>query len=419
MILPAILYLLLPGVQIIFFLINHPGIEPIEVLNIINSILLTHWIYGNIILSAKIPLLQSIYPYDKRIKTHINISFAIIVSVLLHVIYKIASQYGLDFIMWSLIITILALFVFSFIWMPSKIIFKKNRSKKKRNYDFFKSIHKILLMVIVLLITVHIWRSGLLFDSSVFSFIFYILLFLTAVVVLIISRSKLFTFQAEIKNVKMTGDLICLSVKPSKKLSYKSGQFIFLGGQLENSKYEEHPFSFLSCPSETLSDPDQTVSFTIKKLGDFTEKLLSINEGTKVRLRGPFGSFYPKGKKSACLIGSGIGIVPIISILKDMHNRKDNRKVQAFLSVHDMSEIPGYDQLTDITNEMPNIEIKFLVSNQEKILFSEDYFRNKISSFTETDFLICSSENVLSTVIKALKALGVKNKQISFENFTF
>ncbi|WP_423793092.1 dihydroorotate dehydrogenase electron transfer subunit [Methanocaldococcus indicus] len=86
-----------------------------------------------------------------------------------------------------------------------------------------------------------------------------------------------------------------------KKFNFKPGQFAMLW----IPGVDEKPFSFLS-----------EDSFTIAKVGPFTEKLFSLKEGDIIGVRGPYGSYFkPYGDKILAVAG-GIGAVPIMSFVE-------------------------------------------------------------------------------------------------------
>jgi predicted ferric reductase len=107
-------------------------------------------------------------------------------------------------------------------------------------------------------------------------------------------------------------------------LAFEAGQFVWLNiGHGPFSLYE-NPFSIASAPS---GGPE--VSFVIKELGDFTRSLDRIAVGTRAYLDGPYGSLTVTGRAEPgiVLIAGGVGIAPVLSILRQLRDSRDPRAV--------------------------------------------------------------------------------------------
>lgn len=127
-------------------------------------------------------------------------------------------------------------------------------------------------------------------------------------------------------------------VKPSMK--YKPGQWLFLNCPSVSSQ-QWHPFTITSCPY------DPYVSVHVRQVGDFTRALadalgagqsqsklfdeldpmgmyeIALQQGQempKIRIDGPYGAPAEDvfENEIAVLIGTGIGVTPWASILKDI-----------------------------------------------------------------------------------------------------
>ncbi len=108
-------------------------------------------------------------------------------------------------------------------------------------------------------------------------------------------------------------------------LRYKAGQFAWLGVGRSAFSLHENPFSISSAPSV---GPD--VSFVIKELGDFTRTIGQIEPGTRAWLDAPFGNLTVdgRGEPGIVLIAGGVGIAPLIGILRELRATDDPRPVK-------------------------------------------------------------------------------------------
>lgn len=109
---------------------------------------------------------------------------------------------------------------------------------------------------------------------------------------------------------------------------FQPGQFAWL--MLRNSTFSlrEHPFTIASSP-ETLP----RIEFGIKELGDFTGAIGTVRPGEPVYLDAPHGMFSidrdPYAPGFVGIVG-GIGITPLMSMMRSMAGRGDKRPIFLF-----------------------------------------------------------------------------------------
>ena len=121
------------------------------------------------------------------------------------------------------------------------------------------------------------------------------------------------------------GDSWTLRLEPDghEGMSFMPGQFGWLSLGRAPWRAGEHPFSFSSAPADSGQ-----VEMTIKELGDFTRTVRDTREGTVAYVDGPHGVFsvdlYPNAPGFFFLAG-GIGIAPIVSMLRALARRGDRR----------------------------------------------------------------------------------------------
>lgn len=124
---------------------------------------------------------------------------------------------------------------------------------------------------------------------------------------------------------RLTPHQWAVKIKPDghSGVPYKAGQFVWLNiGHIPFS-LSENPFSISSAPS---GGPD--LSFVIKELGDFTSQLGQVKAGEKAYIDGPHGTLTVAGRHEPgiALIAGGVGIAPMLSILRECHLTDDPRQ---------------------------------------------------------------------------------------------
>ena len=125
--------------------------------------------------------------------------------------------------------------------------------------------------------------------------------------------------------IEERGNAWTLIIAPDghKGIRFMPGQFAWLTVGQSPLSDAEHPFSI----SSSAADP-RLLTFTIKALGDFTSTIKDLSPGQRVYIDGPFGAFsidrHPQSERFAFIAG-GIGITPIMSMLRTMADREDKR----------------------------------------------------------------------------------------------
>jgi len=109
---------------------------------------------------------------------------------------------------------------------------------------------------------------------------------------------------------------------------FQPGQFCWI--TVWNSPFTdtEHPFSISSS-----AEKKGVIEFTIKELGDFTRRIKEIQPGQSVYVDGPYGSFSVDQHNHASgfgFVAGGIGITPILSMLRTLADRGDSRPLVLF-----------------------------------------------------------------------------------------
>lgn len=127
-----------------------------------------------------------------------------------------------------------------------------------------------------------------------------------------------------VENREEAGGTATLALEPVDHpgLDYGAGQFAWLTLDRSPFAMAEHPFSFSSAPG---SRP--RAEFTIQPLGDFTRRAVDAAEGTVAYVEGPHGIFTVEDHPAPgyVFVAGGIGIAPIMSILRDRADRGDDR----------------------------------------------------------------------------------------------
>jgi predicted ferric reductase len=421
-VLVAVLYGILPAVQIGVYLAGFPFADAVDVVAFTASIAAYHWMVANVLLSLKLPVLQSALPYDLRVRIHILTTVGLAVFLTWHAVYTIFLKAMLvDVVAWSLLVLFSGLVLLSVLWIPlpglktvRTGVLGVVRTGLLKSYDLLKTGHKALFLVLTCLTYVHLLQAHLLGVVPPWSAWGYHLLFAAAVVFYLGTRihNRLLP-RLEVRSVTLEGGIVRLGLGPHPRLRYRSGQFAFLRFELQGLRGEEHPFSFTSAHHEPK------VGFAVRALGDFTSKLTHLRPGDRVRINGGFGNFRPRpGTEPLALVGSGIGAAPLVSILKEVGRREPDREVVCLISVNRRAELVEEHELGKLAQSMPRLRLRVFVFEEDGELYGPELLARELGEASRYRFYLCSSQKVRTIVVSALRSLGVPGRKIHFEAFT-
>ncbi len=231
-----------------------------------------------------------------------------------------------------------------------------------------------------------------------------------------------------VKDVKKeTPNVWTLTFEPpsgKKRYDYYPGQFHFLtlhrGRGLPK---EEHHFTISSSPTQ-----EGMITSSIKESGDFTAIIGETKKGDPVSVEGPFGRFshlfYPDDWDFIFIAG-GIGITPIRSMLKYMHDTGADANALLIYANHSKKDIAFRDELDGIgRNGNSKLKVVHVLSHPDNNWQGESGYVNEeildkyIDDYKQKSFYICCPDAMRKAVMKILKKRGVKSRQIRMEVFS-
>ncbi len=419
-----VLYGVIPGIQFILFLLDMPFFGFLDAVNYFFSIFSYYFILNHILITLKLPFLQNRLPYDRMVKFHVVSGTLVIIGLYYHVLDKLLRGKLIDLLSWVILVLFTVLYAFAVLWIEApgvrrfrRAILKRLGRKNLAPYDALKMLHGYAFLLLAFFGFLHIRNAGVLDSSYTFAAVYLFIHLVLVMGMFAYSRlRKLWLPHFRLVENKQIHDVSILTFTSTdrKNIRYKAGQFGYLKWEVPHLSHEEHPFSFLSSPS------DPQVSLGIKVLGDFTNKTALIQAGSIARINGGFGNFIPDyARGNVCLIGSGIGIVPIVSLIRDMARNRPEHKVLCFLAVNTREDLLLEAEIKQVAKDLPALDLRILIYTEDAILYSTEFFKEAIANPHDYTYYLCSSMPVRTIVLKALHELGVPRSQFHFEAFSY
>jgi predicted ferric reductase len=221
------------------------------------------------------------------------------------------------------------------------------------------------------------------------------------------------------------GDSCTLAMQPDGHAGFRfsPGQFGWLtvfGGPF---KITGHPFSFSSSADAT----DGRVEMTIRNLGDFTSTIGTVPVGQRVYLDGPYGAFTLDRNPADMhvLIAGGVGVTPMMSILRTFADRGDRRPVILLYGSRDWDSITFREELKALAPRL-DLTVVHVLSNPpegwtgERGFINAEIFRRHLPPpYADHEYFICGPDAMMDAIETALGELRVPMAKYHSERYSF
>jgi Predicted ferric reductase len=206
-------------------------------------------------------------------------------------------------------------------------------------------------------------------------------------------------------------------------LQFHPGQFAWITAFNSPFKDAEHPFSFSSAPAS-----DGSVRFTIKELGDFTQRIKELKPGDKVYVDGPYGAFsidrHPDAKEFVFIAG-GVGITPMVSMLHTLAQRNDQRPLLLIYGGRDLESLTLIEEIEELKNRL-NLRVVYVLEKPPAGWEGETgYITRKVLERwlpperrkDRTEIFVCGPLPMMNAVEDSLTKMGFFSGDVHSERF--
>lgn len=317
--------------------------------------------------------------------------------------------------------------VTAFLALAGLIAISVWRKQLKIHYDEWRQLHGLLAIAAVALAMAHIvgvghhvgtpWKRALWITYGAFW------IGLLAYVRLIKPWQELRRPYRVEQVIPERGNAWTLMLRPDGHpgLRFMPGQFAWLTIWDSPFADREHPFSF----SSSAQHPEH-LGFTIKALGDFTSRIPDIQPGQPVYLDGPHGAFSIDRHEHApgfVFIAGGVGITPIMSMLRTLADRGDPRPLLLIYANRNWEGVTFREEIEALKARL-NLRVVHVLEQPpedwtgEKGFVNMDILKRHLPSPRERyEHFICGPEPMMNAVERSLKQLGVSAGDFHSERF--
>ena len=220
------------------------------------------------------------------------------------------------------------------------------------------------------------------------------------------------------------GETVTLVMRPENHpgFRFRPGQFGWLTVWASPFKITGHPFSF----SSSAAVADGRVEMSIRNLGDFTSAIREVESGQRVYLDGPYGAFTIGNPADMhILIAGGIGITPMMSMIRTLADQRDRRPVVLLYGNRDWESVTFREEL-EALRERLDLTVVHVLSDPppgwtgERGYVTADLLERHLPPhYHDHEYFICGPNVMMDAVETTLGQLGVPRSKYHSERYSF
>jgi len=226
---------------------------------------------------------------------------------------------------------------------------------------------------------------------------------------------------SEVRRERGNAFTLVLEPEGHAGMIFKPGQFAWLTVGNSPFSLKEHPFSIASSAART-----GTIEFGIKAVGDFTRSAMAVQPGQQAFLDGPYGVFSTQrhhAAKGYVFIAGGVGIVPIMCMLRTLADNHDQRLLVLLYGNRKWDRVLYREELEALATRLNLVVVHILIEPPEGwqgecgFVTQDILERHLPANRCALHYFICGPSAMTQTVDSLLAALGVRSAQIHNELF--
>lgn len=426
----ALYTLLISGPMLLsWYLVGKPR-DPMQELGSVLGILAFSMILSEFMLSGRVKSFSRKVGMDSTMKLHRVVGWLILIFALIHpFLYESTPTAGprpwddTRQLSVSTDFSAIATGVIAFLLIPVLVVLAVWRSSLDYRYETWRRLHGLIAAIVVLLLLDHTLAAGRYAAQPYVALLWQVL----SVIALLslayrylwvpLTQSRRPWRVSQIERVAERQWHLELTPEGHNGIDYTAGQFAWIKVGRSAISIGENPFSIASAPAS-----GRNLSFVIKELGDFTETLSTLEPGTRAYVDGPYGSLLVDGREEPDigLIAGGVGIAPMLGILRQLHLTNDPRTIQVIYANRTEEQIVYREEL-DSANALyvlsePPIGWQGATGVVDAALISQTFSQAQFDSWV---FVLCGPVPMMDTVREALRQQGVTEARILMERFNY
>jgi ferredoxin-NADP reductase len=205
------------------------------------------------------------------------------------------------------------------------------------------------------------------------------------------------------------------------KLEAEGGQFFSWRFMTRGHALMSHPYSLSAAPTENY------LRITVKNLGDHSKSLAYLKKGTRVFFEGPYGAFTAgrATKKHIVLVGGGVGITPMMSIVRYLTDRDWQGDIYLFIVARTEQDIIFREEIELLQQRHHQLHVCITLTRLEPTSnwrgergrANVSMLKRFVPDVTCVPVYLCGPESMMDATKETLLSMGVPSSSIKTEAF--
>ncbi|MCP3802762.1 ferredoxin reductase family protein [Allokutzneria sp. A3M-2-11 16] len=385
-----------------------------------------------VLLMARIPLLERRFGQDKLARLHRVTGFTSFWLMITHIVLittGYAADAGTGFLEqgWLLVTTepgMLLAFAGA-VALVAVVVLSIRAARRRLRYESWHLIHLYAYLGVGLALPHQLWTGSDFLDSPLATAYWWsaYLCTLAAVLVFRVGLPLWRSWRHKLRVVAVTPEApgvvsVHMAGHGLDKLPARAGQFFlwrFLDGR---GRTRANPFSLSAVPQR------DRLRITVKDLGDGGARVATLRPGTRVLIEGPYGAVTSAKRSSdrSLLIAAGVGITAMRSLLEELAFQPG--KVTLLYRVRSRAEAVFAGELEWFAANR-GVNVSYLDGPRGDSWLPRGYgddvesLYRMVPDLLERDVFLCGPEPWMETVVATLRTAGVPRARIHFERFAW
>ena len=293
-------------------------------------------------------------------------------------------------------------------------------------YEWWRVSHGLMSVFVVFVGTVHVMQVG--HHTHLWWQKAYVVLFTCVALGAIIHVRVIRPFRmkkrawelVEVRPERAGATTLVLEARGHAGMAIEAGQYAWITVGNSPHGLQQHPFSFSNAEGDR-----KRLSFTSKPAGDFTATWADMKVGTPVYIDGPYGAFVPENKSGRGMVffAGGVGVTPIMSMLRTLAERGDTRECLLFYGNRNYEDVIFREELEALEQTM-NLRVIHVLSQPAEdwdgykgFLDHELLAKELPKDLLAFDYYICGPAPMMDLVESELAATKIPLPRIKSERF--
>ncbi|WP_026421159.1 ferredoxin reductase family protein [Actinokineospora inagensis] len=382
-----------------------------------------------VLLMARIPLLERAYGQDRLARVHRLVGFTSFNLMLAHIVlitwgYAAGDLVRTPATFWELTTDYpgMLLALAGTVCLVLTVVTSIKAARRRIRYESWHLLHLYAYLGVGLALPHQLW-TGQDFLSSTAATVFWWTLWAASIGAVLVWRvggpvARNLRHRLRVTSVVPEADgvfSVYLTGRRLDLLPVEAGQF--LGWRFLNRQgwTRGNPYSLSAAPD------GKSLRITVKALGDNSAKTPSLRLGTPVFFEGPYGRLTARARtrRKVALIGAGVGITPLRALAEGMTYAPGDAVV-----LHRFTEQPLFEREFDVLARERGLDLVWLPGHRRHdgswlgtaVRGSED-LAAWVPDIADRDVYVCGPAPWTAAVTARALAAGVPAERLHVENF--